>query len=536
MGNVVKLPDDIIETLRLQLTDPVKAQATRQLLREKCKQSLWFFARYALEFPDIDTSLHKGMCERWQKRIHRRFSLWLLPRSHLKTTLFSEAGTLWELVNNPHLRFLIVNAKQENAEDILKNISLYLRTKETFRWLFPEYCLDLAPKEIRRKCKDITDRLDLPCSMRAGAREGSIEVMGVESSLVSKHYDRMQLDDPVNDLNTATKNYRDKVSKWYKDLLQLRHSPAESIVRLVGTRWHFDDLYSRLVNKEISRRKGQAARGEQIKPHFLFYIRKCREEFGGEIRPIWPERFTNEILEEIKDDIGSYKFSCQYENTPVSDEEAFFKVENIQPINRWLIPKNVVNFAAIDLADNESNRGDHTVITVASFDEHSKMYVREVVRGKILPFDAIKHIYRLHKKYRFARIGIETTSFQKTLYREYKRKSAEEGINIPWVEMKRPNVSKQQRILALQPRTERKDFYYEDGIENAEWLIEEMTTCPFGTSDDIMDTIADIEFLYYAAPSAEPVKEFVPTYDSIYGSLDSLDEKENPNSYISHAV
>lgn len=448
--------------------------------------------------------------------------------------MFTEAGILHEAINDANLRFLITNAKLDNAEAILANIKMCLQTNEIFRWLFPEYCHDLAPKFLRDRAKWLLHRIDFPCSSRAGKKEGSIEIMSVGASLVSRHYDRMYFDDPVNDENTATKELRDKIDRWYRNALQLRHDTS-SIVRLIGTRWHFDDLYSRLYKAEMERRRKQTEAGMPIKPRYWIYHRQVveRVEEGGEsiagydnVLPIWPERFDKKNIEETKEENGSYIFSCQYMNNPLPEEDAVFRYSDIQHIDELDIPREVINFISCDVAVEETEQGDWWVITVASFDALGRMYVREIIRDKLLTSTFLAHVIALVKKWNPLKVGIETTAFQKTLYKVYRNLSAQEGANIPWTELERGRSSKFKRILALQPRVERQDFFVEEGIKNLDWMEEEMTTFPRSTNDDILDTLADLESLFYAAPEATKAPVPRDTYEGFYGSLDHDDELE----------
>lgn len=493
--------DDRMEALRLQL-------------RQKCKDDLWFFAYHCCNYRDIESKLHLDMCKRWMARAHRLFSLWLIPRSHLKTSLWTEAGSLWELIKDPHIRILIVNAKLDNARGMLANIRNIVETNDVFRWLFPEFCFDLAPKLLRDRCKWTETRIDFPNSSRAGQRVGNVECMSVGASLVSKHYELILFDDPVNDENTTTKDYRDKIFKWYKDALQLRVD-LTSRIRLIGTRWHFDDLYSRVIRRENSTRKKQRESGEQVTPNFLIYRREVIE--GG--KPIWPERFSLEGLAELKIDLGNYIYSCQYLNNPIPEEDAHFKISQIKPIADLFIPTNVNNFVAVDLADEETTRGDYCAITVASFDDSGKMYVREIQRGHFTILDMLEKIQLVCNRWDPLRVGIEITAFQKAIYKFYKRDASIKGYNIPWDERERGKTSKFKRTLGLQPRVERGDFFYEENMENHEWMIEEMTTFPLSTHDDILDTLVDLEAMFYAAPKVVSVVLKEQTYDDAFGNI-----------------
>jgi predicted phage terminase large subunit-like protein len=485
------------------------------------------------------------MCERWQRRNSAQFSLWLLPRGHLKTSIFTEAGTLWDLLNEPDDRHLIVNAKLDNAEDILANIKNCIETNEIFRWLFPEYCPDLAPKSLRQRCKWLNTRIDLPCSRRAGRKEGSIQIMSVNASLVSKHYDKMTFDDPVNDENTTTKELRDKVDRWYRNALQLRED-AKSRIRLIGTRWHFDDLYSRIIKLEMNRRKKQQEKGDKVTPRYWIYHRQVveRVEESGSlianyesVQPIWPERFTASDIEDIREETGSYIFSCQYMNNPLPEDDAIFKYTDINQIDEYDIPENVDTYMACDIAVEETEQGDYWVISVASFDTLGRMYVREVIRERMLTSSFLEHVTQLVKKWHPSRVGIENTAFQKTLNKTYREYAATKGINIPWHELERGKSSKRKRIMALQPRVERGDFYVDERMKNLEYVIEEMTTYPRAPFDDVLDTMADLESMFYSGPEVAKQPEATNTYNAYHGSLeDDEDTHEDASSIIEQLV
>jgi predicted phage terminase large subunit-like protein len=522
VGNTIKTPEEY--------------ENIRRVLRRQAQQDFWFFCRHVCEFVDIDNEFHHEFCNRYQKRTDKSFAIYLMPRGHLKTTIMTVGGTLWLLIQDwvtqpngkkirgQDLTFLIGNATLQNAIDILADIKSIVTTSVLFRWLFPEY----VPSESWMRGKGVgkwtNSRIDFPCSRQAGRKEGNITIVSTGASLVSKHYHVIKLDDVVNDENITTKILRDKTMQWYKDLLQLRVDPSSSRVELIGTRWHYDDLYGRLIRKELDRRKRAKDNGEVVKPTYVIYRRKAIEHD----KPIWSERFTKAELHRLKyEELGAYSYSCQYDNEPIPEEDAKFKRNHIKLIDSLDIPNNVVNFMAVDMADEDTTMGDNYALTVASFDSLGKMYVREIIRGKFSQFEFLEIIYKMRMKWDVKRVGIETTSFQKGILRGYKAMVATKKWQIPWVEISRGKTSKFTRTIGFQPRVERGDFYIENDIPNIEWAIEEMITFPKGVFDDILDTFVDIENIYYGA-SENLIEAVVDanTFDSLVGKLSDLTEDE----------
>lgn len=516
----VEVTQLIQECINRPGTGEAFVEQSRHALRHKCKMDPWFFLYYVLGYKDIDTDLHRDMIYRWMKRRNRLFTLWQVPRGHLKTSIWTIGMNLWELIQDPNLRILIVNAVYQNALDIMSNIAQHLTTNDVFRWMFPEYCPDLSKKYGRRNL--ITSgRIDLPCGNRVGKQEGNVECMGVEMSLVSMHYDILHYDDMMNDVNTATSDYRNKGWTWFRNSWQLRHSPSQSRIRVVGTPWHLDDSYSRIIKGEMSRR--QAGRA----PKWLLYRRAAVEDSQA----IWPERFPLSVLEDLQNSesgVGSYIFACQYMCNPISPESSLFKEEDIQIIDEEDLPDSLINFAAVDLSEEGD---DYTVVVVASVDTEGKLYVRQIVRGHIRPLELIDTIHSLNNIWKLEAVGIETVGFQKSVYKFYKDYSADKSQFIRWKEMVRGKTHKIRRFLSLQPLLERKYFFAVKDIANLNEMISEMVSISFDhlpSHDDITDCVSDIYQLSYDAPrELEEVKAPRGSVEDLFGPLDDDEAGSN---------
>ena len=517
------------DTLGQSGTGEVFLEKVRLQLRARVQADIWFLAYHILNYKDIDNDLHHEMCYIWDKRKHRRVTLWLIPRGHLKTTLWTISDIIQEKLNDPNHRHLLTNAKLENAESMLAEVRGHFETNVLLRWLFPEYCWDLAPKSDRDRCKITVGRLDFPCRT-VWKKEGNIEVMSVGASLVSKHFDKITFDDMVNDKLVDNAEVRQGNYDWYRNALQLRDRPSTPI-RIIGTRWHFDDPYGRLLRKEESYRKQQRLLGER-KARMLSYVRTATEPAdNGVLRPIWPERFTLSDLAEIKDDIGSYIYSCQYENNPLPDESAIFKRDQLQEIYPWEMPKNVQYFIGTDLADEDTKKGDYSAIVVIAVDETGRVFVEEVIRGKIFTLEFVDLLIDLCKKYNPIRVAVETNAFQKSIYKYWKKVSRDRGAMIPWKECYRTSA-KFRRILQLQPVVERGDFFIIEGMTGKDHMILEMVeyTGKSSAYDDCLDALQsayECSFEVEELDDEEPPGDSAAViFDQLFGAWDGDDEDE----------
>ena len=492
-----------------------KLEAVRMELRQRCRDDLWFLCYSILNMRDTNSKLHREMARVWMQRKDKLYTLWQCPRFHLKTSMWVIGDTIREGLINPNQTQALISAKLDNVTSILKDIRMAFEVNEVLRWLFPEYCHDLADKDTKKRCSWTSEKIDWPARTK-WVKESSLEVMSVGSSMVSKHFDILRFDDAVNDDNTNTIAECEKTYKWFRDAWQLRVSPM-SRMRITGTPWHFGDFYTREIEREKKRREAGK------KPHLLVYRRPCYNKQGD---AIWPERMDKEELAETKELIGSYQFACNFELNPVPEGTAIFKRKQINRCHELEIPSGLAHFIAVDMSEEDSKTPDHTVIVVVGINEYGRWYVREMDRGKYHPLSLMEKIAHLSNKYKAQLVGVETTAFQKTIYKEFLRWSTKNKVNVPWVELKRGKQHKNLRIRAMQPIFERGDFWVVDGLHDYAVLEEELTTFDKGRSDDIIDALASIQELYFDAPEVVSESREPASINAIYGDITQMVDEE----------
>ena len=176
------------------------------------------------------------------------------------------------------------------------------------------------------------------------------------------------------------------------------------------------------------------------------------------------------------------------------------------------------------------------VATCASFDDYGRMYVREIQRTRnesVLDF--VHTLWRMCKRWRPLRVAVETVVFQELIYRDYQRTAVNEGWDIPWGQIKRRGMkTKSQRIRGLQPRVERGDFFVVDPLPEWEALETELMFFPKPPHDDILDTLADLEEIFFASPAVdtdEPEADY-GTFEEVGRWLDGVGSVESTSNPI----
>src|SRR3972149_7755341 len=108
-------------------------------MENKGKTNLFYLATRILGF-DKMTPWHKNLAEKFCEKRKKNIRLWLLPRGHFKTSLFTVAGSVFYLLNDPSERILISSAVLANSKDMVSEIGDIFIRNELFRILYPEWC------------------------------------------------------------------------------------------------------------------------------------------------------------------------------------------------------------------------------------------------------------------------------------------------------------------------------------------------------------------------------------------------------------
>ena len=252
----------------------------------KTKELNFFtFSKYVLGYSKF-TDVHRKWAEEAESS-HKR-KLFLKPRGTFKSTLFTTSYILWRLVINPNERILICNATNDNAEAFLREITSHLIRNKRFIDIFGKLIDERASKV---SSITLTNRT-------THSKEPSISCIGVLGNLVSSHYSLIIADDLCNAADRESESIRAKKKAWYQDLLSILDPNGEIVV--VGTPWHFSDLYSYIENDL----------NHKLKPEEQYLIIKegCYHE--DNITPRFPDILPVDVLDRLKIEKGPLEFSA----------------------------------------------------------------------------------------------------------------------------------------------------------------------------------------------------------------------------------
>lgn len=302
MNNLQRLKQ--LEKVKEEITKKQYKEAKFALERELCKENLSYLVTEVLDpeyYKELLNDFHFDMMQFAENKSKRK--LLLVPRGHFKSSLVTIPIVIQTLLKNPNARILITNATLDNAQDFLRSVKGYMEGNEKLKYLFGEFKSDKWNEgEIIIKQRN-----------KLQIKEASVMASSVDKSIVSKHFDLIIGDDLVNRESINTKEQLVKTQIYYKDLLDLIQHEGKTqeagTVVIIGTRWHYDDLYQHIMDKE----------------DFDIFFRTC---WNDKKEPIFPNAFSKKSLESLRKSKGSYEFCLPYEapilmsnwdNKPIGD-------------------------------------------------------------------------------------------------------------------------------------------------------------------------------------------------------------------------
>lgn len=443
-------------------------------VRKVSENDLFTFNQFVLNVEQNQkplTKFHDEMC-RFVTEERKKKKLMLVPRGHLKSTLVTVGYSVHQIVHNPNIRILILNATWQMAVDFLTQIKDQLTKNETLLQLYGNLAENASEWS--------SDRITLHRS-NPNVKGPTVWATGIESNLVGSHPDLIIMDDVVNRENTSTREQVEKVILRYKDALDLLEPGGQFII--IGTRWSEADFYSWILDKENS-----------VKASFNVMIRQAYDGqlmTGEGFKALWPDKFTMEELQTRLKEKGWYEFSSQYLNNPIPDEAATFKRGDFQRYDAEDVRgKEMMKAMLIDPALTVSRESDYTAIVVVGLDKFGALWVLDITRGRWLPTEIIEKIFKLDELWKPNVVAIETIAFQKALAYSLREASAYNHRYLPVKEIKYHERSKEERIKGLQPLYEAKKVYHPRLNKLTPYLEEELAAFPRGRNDDIVDALS----------------------------------------------
>jgi predicted phage terminase large subunit-like protein len=466
-------------------------------IREKYKSNRYFLAKDLLGFKDLTKEFHyKQICKKLNEPRKKPIRLWLLPRGFFKTTILTITDSIALQLNNPSIRIAIISSVVSNAGDMVTAIGMPYLTNERFRMYFEKYC---PRKPQSPETKWTQTEIHLPNRGGMPCLEGTYEAFGADSTTTSRHFDYIKVDDLVTRENSTTREQMDKIKNYIRTIYPLRNNP-QTPIDFIGTRWDDYDAYGDLEkDPEI----------EVIK--FASYTVRNEKKI-----PLWPERYPIDELMKIKagKQMGTYLFSCLYQQDPVPQEsatfkESYFKYFSYNPANNTIIREDDVvvpvgsTYMTIDGA-TEEGKNDYSTIVVGFQDYKENVYILDVWFGQIDPAAFLEVMKEHYQRWRCLKYGAQKALVEKMLKSFLKKKQRDEKFYMSFDDSlgKNTRLNKEYAIKQMQPWYEGGFVWHNQKLRASE-IEEQLTRFPKAVHDDIID--AEQMLFEFIKPSSKIV-------------------------------
>ena len=184
--------------------------------------------------------------------------------------------------------------------------------------------------------------------------DGEYFAIGVGGTVTGKGADLLIIDDPHSEQEAALAandpSIYDKVYEWYTSGPRQRLQPGGSIV-VVMTRWGKRDLTGQVL-KAAAQRGGEEWEVVEF-PAIL--------PSGN---PLWPEFWSFEELDALRNELPNSKWQAQYQQNPTSESAAIIKREWWKIWEEEDPPTCNYTLMAWDTAFEKSSRADYSAMTL----------------------------------------------------------------------------------------------------------------------------------------------------------------------------
>lgn len=480
-----------LESLPYSHTREQQKRLKELLTEEKRRRGLTdlrFLCKHILGYSDLteQDGFHGEYCRHLQST-KNKFKLTLTPRGTLKSSVGTIGHSIQHILRNPNIRILIGSEKYTNSTAFLSEIKGQFEKNTILRDLYGDYVGNVWNKgEIIVKQRTIWKK------------EPTISCSGIDVTKVGMHYDVIKADDPHSDQNTGNQEQIDKVIRWYRLLLSLLDPGG--CLDITGTIWHYNDLYSYIINKEREREE----KGKKKK--FVIFRRDAFEGTNDDLmnekvtkdKLLWPERLSADFLRDQLIEQGPYIFSCQYRLNPVDDDTAVFKRSWIKTCDYSKVPEGLNIYTTIDPMRDEEGK-DYLALVTVGIDSYFRNYILDVTRLKADEHETVETMASVYKVFRPIKMGIESVAWQKTYVKYVQMLQLMKGYKLPITMLKTDTkVTKKMRIKGMVPYWKAGLFIIPcdkgilDNLVNPgmKTLVDELTRYPKVANDDTIDALA----------------------------------------------
>lgn len=411
-----------------------------------------FFPHYLKqETPDF----HREIYDLLQSDIQRLAIA--APRGHAKSTIVALIYLLWVALTD-RKRFIVILSETATQSDLL--LDAVRHELESNDLLIRHYGDQAGSK------KWTQSEIVLNNGVKIFARGAGSSIRGLREK--EQRPDLVIVDDLENDEHITSKMQREKLKSWYSRVVENIGDPDTCRIITIGTILHPYALLKELLDDD----------------KWPGYTKRKYHAIKDGVS-LFPDRFSIEKLNEIRRDIGSFAFQCEYMNDPVDAKTKTFQLEWIK-YHDLLDIEHLTIYGAIDPAISTKASADYfACVTIGVDDNSGDIYILDIYRERASLDKHIQAVFELYRRYNWMVLGIEQVAFQEAFRQMLDDESARQKLYIPTRGIKN-HTDKLLRIQKLQPLFEQGRIHVRRDMTE---FMEEYDLYPKVDHDDQLDAL-----------------------------------------------
>lgn len=420
----------------------------------------------------VDAIAHQLM--RIERGEINRLVITIPPRS-LKSISTSVAFPAWLLGRDPTIRVLAVSYAESLADKMALDCQKILGAP-WYREAFPA----------TRIASGRSARSDFETT-RGGGRFST----SVGGALTGRGGDIIILDDPHKPEDVGSETRRKSVLNWYASTLLSRlNNPKSGPIILIQQRVHEADLAGHLLEQGGWEHLDLPAIAQEPEVVDLGWRGAIRRQEGDLLDA---ERLPRSLLDNRRDELGSYIFAAQYQQRPAPMEGGIVKWRWFRSYDRAQVRASGDQIIqSWDTASKADQSNDYSVCT--TWHVHGKTAsLLDVFRQRLEFPELVRKIPALAKVWSANQVLIEEAGSGIQLLQELKRSARFKAVG------QIPKDDKATRLLSVSHLIENGQIAIP---QEASWLAsfrQELTLFPNGKYDDQVDSLS--QFLrWFAKP------------------------------------
>lgn len=491
------------------LSDAEKSGCVELTMNHLGRKDLFFLLTKLLHRKDINKDWLFERCMDVQRDPDGRLDLW--AREHYKSTIITFGKTIQDILDShsedsffweQEVTAGIFSCTRPIAKAFLAQIMQEFENNDLLKELYPDVLWQNPRKDAPKWSLDS----GIIVKRKGNPKEATVEAWGlVDGQPTSKHFNLLVYDDVVTLESVTTPEMIHKVTERWAVSLNLGAHGGKR--RHIGTRYHFNDTYRTMMDRQAVTPRIYAATADG-KP-------------DGE-----PVFLTKESLADKRRDMGPYVYGCQMLQNPIADEAQGFSLD-------WLRFYPTIDYSCfnlyllVDPAGEKKKGSDYTSMVVIGLGPDRNYYLIDGLRDRLNLTERTKKLFELHRKYRPMFVGYEKYGKDSDIeHIEDKQHSQNYHFEITPLGGQTPKFD---RIRKLIPIFENSRFWMphhlhfmcHDGrmADYVKLLTDEEYICfPVCAHDDMLDNIARI-----LDPAVEAA---FPDIDNRGGFYDDISNKQ----------